>query len=158
MDLGERINDYCIDHELDFREFAAAVGLTWIGLQRILNGYKLPNVVALKNMASVMGVRPEELLDDGSEENGDMTNSVALKELMALRDGIDTEEPEGAASYKAVQKGIDALKKQVSIKAKYNTDIGTTECPVCGSVTSIDQKRVHYCFNCGQAFNWSVLV
>ena len=153
MELGEKIEKYCADEGIYLPDFAKMIGVTPIGLQRIMDGVRMPNMVALKNMAKLMGVSPEALLDDGSKD-GKMKASKALRELIHLRDGVDVEEPEGVITYKAVQEGIDALKKQVPIRAKYNQDIGAIECPVCGSVSNADPKRTHYCFNCGQAFDW----
>ena len=66
MELGEKIEKYCADEGIYLPDFAKMIGVTPIGLQRIMDGVRMPNMVALKNMARLMGVSPEALLDDGT--------------------------------------------------------------------------------------------
>lgn len=63
MTVAEKVKEYCEDHGMAYRELADKLGMTEISMSRFIRGERLPKLVYLKNIAIVLGVTLDELLE-----------------------------------------------------------------------------------------------
>ncbi len=76
---------------------------------------------------------------------------AANRLLTEERMEIDREEMKAA-----IRKLIDAAQFRIKRKLVENVE-GGLECSVCGTTIDVCPSIEHFCFNCGQAIDWSSL-
>lgn len=67
MTAAEKVKKYCEEHGLAHREFADKIGMTEIGMSRFIRGERLPKVTYLKNIAMMLGITLDDLLEGEQE-------------------------------------------------------------------------------------------
>ena len=98
-----------------------------------------------------------------------MTDEEAIEELkmdVALYDNDivrmkEFKDTPDAILIHALEMGINALEKQIPkhIVKKRKEDTHSGKCAVCGvSIHALEPKDVLYCWHCGQAIDWSVMM
>ena len=90
-----------------------------------------------------------------------MENSDAIKMLERMQDPEPYEPQITSSAFDALQIGIDALKKQIPMKA-VGTHYAHMRCPSCNHRTpsgggSSSRRRDNWCNYCGQKIDWSEL-
>lgn len=90
-----------------------------------------------------------------------MTNEEAIKMLERIQDPEPYEPQITKSAYDALQMGIDALKKQIPMKA-VGTHYAHMRCPSCNHRIpsgggSSSRRRDNWCNYCGQKIDWSEL-
>lgn len=64
MTARKKVIEYCEKNKMSQREFAPMVGMTAVSLSRFINGGRLPRVPYLMNIAKVLNITLDELLQD----------------------------------------------------------------------------------------------
>jgi len=90
-----------------------------------------------------------------------MTTEEAIKMLERIQDPEPYEPQITKSAYDALQMGIDALKKQIPMKA-VGTHYAHMRCPSCNHRIpsgggSSSRRRDNWCNYCGQKIDWSEL-
>lgn len=90
-----------------------------------------------------------------------MTTEEAIKMLERIQDPEQYEPQITKSAYDALQMGIDALKKQIPMKA-VGTHYAHMRCPSCNHRIpsgggSSSRRRDNWCNYCGQKIDWSEL-
>lgn len=90
-----------------------------------------------------------------------MTTEEAIKMLERIQDPEPYEPQISKSAYDALQMGIDALKKQIPMKA-VGTHYAHMRCPSCdhripSGGGSSSRRRDNWCNYCGQKIDWSEL-
>ena len=90
-----------------------------------------------------------------------MTTEEAIKMLERIQDPEPYEPQITKSAYDALQMGIDALKKQIPMKA-VGTHYMHMRCPSCNHRIpsgggSSSRRRDNWCNYCGQKIDWSEL-
>ena len=90
-----------------------------------------------------------------------MTTEEAIKMLERIQDPEPYEPQITKSAYDALQMGIDALKKQIPMKA-IGTHYAHMRCPSCNHRIpsgggSSSRRRDNWCNYCGQKIDWSEL-
>ena len=88
-----------------------------------------------------------------------MTTEEAIKMLERIQDPEPYEPQITKSAYDALQIGIDALKKQIPMKA-VGTHYAHMRCPSCNHRIpsgggSSSRRRDNWCNYCGQKIDWS---
>ena len=88
-----------------------------------------------------------------------MTTEEAIKMLERIQDPEPYEPQITKSAYDALQMGIDALKKQIPMKA-VGTHYAHMRCPSCNHRIpsgggSSSRRRDNWCNYCGQKIDWS---
>ena len=88
-----------------------------------------------------------------------MTTEEAIKMLERIQDPEPYEPQITKSAYDALQMGIDALKKQIPMKA-IGTHYAHMRCPSCNHRIpsgggSSSRRRDNWCNYCGQKIDWS---
>lgn len=88
-----------------------------------------------------------------------MTTEEAIKMLERIQDPEPYEPQISKSAYDALQMGIDALKKQIPMKA-VGTHYAHMRCPSCNHRIpsgggSSSRRRDNWCNYCGQKIDWS---
>jgi len=90
-----------------------------------------------------------------------MTIEEAIKMLERIQDPEPYEPQITKSAYDALQMGVDALKKQIPMKA-VGTHYAHMRCPSCNHRIpsgggSSSRRRDNWCNYCGQKIDWSEL-
>ena len=90
-----------------------------------------------------------------------MTTEEAIKMLERIQDPEPYEPQITKSAYDSLQMGIDALKKQIPMKA-VGTHYAHMRCPSCNHRIpsgggSSSRRRDNWCNYCGQKIDWSEL-
>ena len=90
-----------------------------------------------------------------------MTTEEAIKMLERIQDPEPYEPQITKSAYDALQMGIDALKKQIPMKA-IGTHYAHMRCPSCNHRIpsgggSSSRRRDNWCNYCGQKIDWGAL-
>lgn len=88
-----------------------------------------------------------------------MTTEEAIKMLERIQDPEPYEPQMTKSAYDALQMGVDALKKQIQMKA-VGTHYAHMRCPSCNHRIpsgggSSSRRRDNWCNYCGQKIDWS---
>ena len=88
-----------------------------------------------------------------------MTTEEAIKMLERIQDPEPYEPQITKSAYDALQMGLDALKKQIPMKA-VGTHYAHMRCPSCNHRIpsgggSSSRRRDNWCNYCGQKIDWS---